>query len=375
MAAPEDGSAAADAAPDAPREPAPKAASPAAEIAGVESVGRAAEILRAGGLVAFATETVYGLGADACNREALHKLYKVKKRPQAHPVIVHLADAEDLPLWAAEVSAHAEKLAAAFWPGPLTLVVRRAAHVPDEVTGGQDTVALRVPRHPLAQALLAAMREGVAPGQPVGIAAPSANRFGKVSPTSAEHVRADLGGDVDLILDGGECEVGIESTIVDVSGEAPSILRPGRITAAQIEKCLNIQLVNSSEVSPAAPGTLPTHYAPRAKARLAKRVQIIEQLATNRGRRIAVLALEVSVPRLAAALTAVESAVPASYAHSLYANLRRLDATGADLILIETPPDTPAWAGVLDRLMRATGGASETARSRAVAAEAEQGAE
>lgn len=328
--------------------------SPAVEIAGIESVDRAAAILRGGGLVAFATETVYGLGADAGNREALKRLYQVKKRPVAHPVIVHLAGAEDLPLWAAEVTPYAEKLAAAFWPGPLTLVVKRAGHVPDEVTGGQDTVALRVPRHPLAQALLGAMRENGEGQRPVGIAAPSANRFGKVSPTSAEHVRADLGGDVDLILDGGECEVGIESTIVDVSGDRPAILRPGRVTAAQIEKVLGIQLVNSSEASPAAPGSLPVHYAPRAKAKLAKRVQIIEQLATNRGRRIAVLALEVSVPRLAAVLTVVESAVPVTYAHSLYANLRRLDATGADLILIETPPDTPGWAGVMDRLRRAT---------------------
>ena len=330
------------------------AAPVAAPIAGIEAIERAAALLREGGLVAFATETVYGLGADAGNRDALQKLYKVKKRPAAHPVIVHLASADDLPLWAADVSPHAEKLASAFWPGPLTLVVRRAAHVLDEVTGGQDTVALRVPRHPLAQALLAAMRDGGDGGRPLGIAAPSANRFGKLSPTSAEHVRADLGADVDLILDGGDCEVGIESTIVDLSGELPAILRPGRITAAQIEKILDIQLVNSSESSPVTPGSLAVHYAPRAKAKLAKRLQIIEQLATNRGRRIAVLALEVSVPRLAASLTAVESAVPASYAHSLYANLRRLDAAGADLILIETPPDTPGWAGVMDRLRRAT---------------------
>jgi len=268
-------------------------------------------------------------------------------------VIVHIASAEELPLWAAEISAHAEKLAGAFWPGPLTLVVKRAAHVLDEVTGGQDTVALRVPKHALAQALLMAMRGAVEASRAVGIAAPSANRFGKVSPTSAEHVRHDLGGDVDLILDGGQCEVGIESTIVDVTGELPAILRPGRITAAQIEALLHIELAVPSETAPIVPGSLPLHYAPRAKAKLAKRMQIIEQLTANRGRRIAVLALEVSVPRLAASLTVVESAVPASYAHSLYANLRRLDATGADLILIETPPDTPGWAGVLDRLRRA----------------------
>ena len=236
----------------------------------------------------------------------------------------------------------------------LTLVVKRAPHVLDAVTGGQDTVAIRVPHHPLALELLEAFR-GPDDGSCVrGIAAPSANRFGKVSPTRAEHVRADLGADVDLILDGGACEVGIESTIVDVSGEVPAILRPGRITALQIEKVLGMSLEAPSGESPAAPGTLPAHYAPRAKARLAKRVQIIEELVVNRGRKIAVLALEISVPRLSPALTVVESVVPASYARALYENLRRLDATGADLILIETPPDTPAWAGVMDRLRRAT---------------------
>ena len=330
------------------------AAAPVIEIAGMEAVERAASLLREGALVAFATETVYGLGADACNPAALQRLYRVKHRPAAHPVIVHIADAAELPHWVAQVSAHAQKLADTFWPGPLTLVVKRAEHVADEITGGQDTVALRVPRHPLALALLGAMR-GVDDAQrPSGIAAPSANRFGKISPTSAEHVRADLGTDIDLILDGGDCEVGIESTIVDVTGELPVILRPGRVSAAQIENCLGVSLTAPTNASPVAPGSLPQHYAPRAKAKLVKRVQIIEQLATNRSRRIAVLALEVSVPRLAAALTAVEPAVPSSYAHSLYANLRRLDGSGADLILIETPPDTPGWAAVLDRLRRAT---------------------
>ncbi|MFM9967297.1 MAG: L-threonylcarbamoyladenylate synthase [Burkholderiales bacterium] len=340
--------------PSAPPVAAPAQLAPTVEITGVEAVDRAADLLHGGGLVAFATETVYGLGADANNKDALQRLYKVKHRPLAHPVIVHLASADDLPHWAAEVSTHAEKLAAAFWPGPLTLVVKRAQHVLDEVTGGQDTVALRVPRHALATALLEAFCGSGEDRQPRGIAAPSANRFGKISPTTAEHVRADLGVDVDLILDGGACDVGIESTIVDVSGEVPAILRPGRITNAQIETLLNISLAGPSEASPTVSGSLPVHYAPRAKAKLAKRVQIIEQLATNRGRRIAVLALEVSVARLAPALTVVEKAAPSRYAQTLYANLRHLDATGADLILIETPPDTPAWAAVMDRLRRAT---------------------
>jgi len=329
-------------------------AKPVAEIAGPDAVERAAAHLREGGLVAFPTETVYGLGADASNAEALKRLYKVKHRPGNHPVIVHLASAAELPRWAAELSEQAQKLASTFWPGPLTLVVKRAPHVLDAVTGGQDTVALRVPRHPLTLALLETFRGADDGSTPRGIAAPSANRFGKVSPTTAEHVLADLGGDVDLILDGGPCDVGIESTIVDVSGDQPAILRPGRITVAQIEAALGVSLSPAPDAVPVVPGSLPAHYAPRAKARLAKRVQIIEELVTNKGRRIAVLALEISVPRLAVGLSVVESAVPVSYAQSLYANLRKLDATGADLILIESPPDTPAWAAVLDRLRRAT---------------------
>jgi L-threonylcarbamoyladenylate synthase len=224
----------------------------------------------------------------------------------------------------------------------------------DAVTGGAaDTIAVRVPAHPVAQSLLAAFGNRVPAGQPVGVAAPSANRYGKVSPTTAQHVAADLGADVDLILDGGPCEVGIESTIVDVSGQHVSILRPGRITAAEIERVLDSPLSPPANERPKAPGSHASHYAPRAKVQLASRRQIIDTLASNRGRRIAVLALEVSVPRLSPALTAVVPVIPAQYARSLYASLRALDAAGADVILVETPPDTPAWAGVLDRLRRA----------------------
>jgi L-threonylcarbamoyladenylate synthase len=210
-----------------------------------------------------------------------------------------------------------------------------------------------VPGHPLAQSLLAAFGAGAADGRPVGIAAPSANRYGKVSPTTAQHVQADLGPDVDLILDGGPCEVGIESTIVDLTGEAVSVLRPGRIMAADIERVIGAPLAAAGEDRPRAPGSHAAHYAPRAKVQLATRRQIIDALAANRGRRIAVLALEVSVSRLPASMSAVVPVVPAQYARSLYANLRTLDATGADLILVELPPEAPGWAGVLDRLRRA----------------------
>lgn len=304
--------------------------------------------------MAFPTETVYGLGADASNSNALERIYRVKGRPRNHPVIVHLRGAEDLGGWAREVPESAQRLAKAFWPGPLTLVLKRAPPVLDAVTGGADTIALRVPAHPLAQALLAAFAQSGA-SRALGLAAPSANRFGRVSPTTAEHVVADLDAEVDLVLDGGPCEVGIESTIVDLASQAPAILRPGRITAAEIERVLGAPLVAPSAQAPRAPGTLHTHYAPRARVRLASRRQIIDILAAPKGQRIAVLALEVSVPRLAPALAVVVPAIAADYARSLYANLRALDASGADLILVEMPLDTPGWAGVLDRLRRATG--------------------
>ncbi len=309
------------------------------------SIDEAVAVLRRGGLVGFPTETVYGLGADARNPEALARLYAVKRRPAAHPVIVHLAQAEDVGQWAREIPAYAHRLAAAFWPGPLTLVLKRAEGVPDAITGGQDTVGVRVPAHPVAQELLR--------GFGGGIAAPSANRFGRVSPTEAPHVRADLGADVDAVLDGGASEVGIESTIVDCTGEQPALLRPGKITPAQIEAAAECLLAAPGDSAPRAPGTLATHYAPHAKLRLLKRTGMIEALTTHKGKRIAALAMEVAVPRLPAALLIVEAAVAVDYTRALYANLRALDATGADVILVEMPPDTPAWAGVLDRLRRA----------------------
>ena len=309
------------------------------------TVEEAVEVLRRGGLVGFPTETVYGLGADARNPEALARLYKVKGRPAKHPVIVHLGEAAQIDQWAREIPDYACKLAKAFWPGALTLVLRRAEGVSDAITGGQDTVGLRVPSHPLAQELLHAFGGG--------IAAPSANRFGRVSPTRAEHVRADLGADVDAVIDGGPCEVGIESTIVDCSGEQPAILRPGRITAAQLESAAETTLATPGADAPRAPGALHRHYSPRAKVRLLKRTGMIEALTTHKGKRIAALAMEVSVPRLPQALLIVEQAVAAEYSRTLYANLRTLDASGADVILVEMPPDTPSWAGVLDRLRRA----------------------
>lgn len=311
-----------------------------------ESIARAAAILKAGDVVAFPTETVYGLGADASNPDAVRKIFKLKGRPADHPVIVHILGAGQIDQYARDIPDVARALAQRFWPGPLTLVLRRTAGVPDVVTGGQDTVGLRAPSHPVARALLEAFGGG--------IAAPSANKFGRISPTLAAHVAADFGNQAPLILDGEATTIGIESTIIDLSGDAPRLLRPGAITAAQLEETLGVPLGRADADAPRAPGTLPKHYAPKAALRLVKRVEMIEALSSNRGRRVAVLALEVNVPRLAQNLVRVVPAVAAQYAHELYANLRALDATGADLILVEQPPRTAAWAAINDRLARAT---------------------
>ena len=223
-------------------------------------LARAVEILRRGGLVAFPTETVYGLGADASNAEAVARLYAVKRRPADHPVIVHFAGAAAAFEWAREVPAAARVLAQRFWPGPLTLILARSDPAKDFVTGGQDNVGLRVPSHPVARRLLAAFG--------AGIAAPSANRFGGVSPTTAAHVRADLGADVELVLEGGEAEVGIESTIVDCSGAAPVLLRPGHLSKEALESALGMPVLEKQDGAPRHAGGLERHYAPRTPAKL-----------------------------------------------------------------------------------------------------------
>lgn len=310
-----------------------------------EGIARAVAALRAGELVAFPTETVYGLGADATNVEAVRRIFKLKGRPADHPVIVHIADAAQLDDFASDVPDVAHRLAERFWPGPLTLILKRAANVPDIVTGGQDTVGLRVPSHSVARALLTAFGGA--------LAAPSANKFGRISPTTAAHVASDYGQHAPLILDGEAAGVGIESTILDLSGETPRVLRPGGISAAQLAEVLGEPPAEAGADAPRVPGSLDKHYAPKATLRLVKRVEMIEILAANRGRRVAVLALEVNVPRIAAHLVRVVPAVASQYAQNLYANLRALDATGADLILVEQPPQTAAWAAVNDRLKRA----------------------
>jgi L-threonylcarbamoyladenylate synthase len=308
-----------------------------------EPVARAVEVLRRGGLIAFPTETVYGLGADAASDAAVARIYRVKGRPPDHPLIVHIGDAAQLALWAREVPEPARKLAERFWPGPLTLVLKRARSVHDRVTGAQDTIGLRVPGHPLALEVLRAFGGG--------IAAPSANRFGKVSPTTAEHVRRDLGDDVDFILDGGPCAVGIESTIVDLSRGHPVLLRPGRITAADIATVAGTAPRSRDTDSPRAPGMLEVHYAPRHPMHLLRHEQLAHAVAS--GARPAVLAFGPEPTGVGAALWLRGSADPVRYAHELYANLRRLDEAAGGVILIERPPRGPEWEAITDRLQRA----------------------
>ena len=309
-----------------------------------KDIARAAQVLRSGGLVAFPTETVYGLGADASSASAMAKLYAVKRRPAGHPVIVHFASADAAFGWAREVPESARKLATAFWPGPLTLVLKRSEKARDFVTGGQDTVGLRVPSHPVAQELLKTFKGGVA--------APSANRFGQVSPTMAAHVRGDLGADVDLVLEGGPTEVGIESTIVDLSSGSPVLLRPGHISREQLEKVLGSPVLEKSASSPRHSGGLERHYAPRTAARLVPSYDLDKEIARLK-EKVAVLAFSRPDERVDFWLRMPRD--PQAYAQKLYAALRELDTAGCDEILIEAPPDAPEWIAVGDRLKRACG--------------------
>jgi L-threonylcarbamoyladenylate synthase len=297
-------------------------------------IEHAVDVLRRGGLVAFPTETVYGLGADAANPSALHRLFAVKGRPTDHPVIVHVARAAQLDELGRDVPDVAHALAQELWPGPLTLVVRRRPErVAAAATGGRDTVGIRVPDHPVALALL--------DGFGGGIAAPSANRFGRVSPTTAQHVRDDLDGDVDLVLDGGPATVGVESTIVDVTGNEPVILRVGGVGAERLAQLVGRPLVQRTTGEIAAPGTLASHYAPNARVELVHAGGLDEYAATLQaeGRTVGIL----EAPETAG-----------DYARILYQRLRELDARGVDVIIAVLPSETEGiGAAVADRLRRA----------------------
>jgi L-threonylcarbamoyladenylate synthase len=303
-------------------------------------VRRAAEILRAGGLVAFPTETVYGLGADASNPQAIARLYKVKGRPADHPVIVHFSSFERALAWTRDVPEEARVLAERFWPGPLTLILKGNEKAKPFVTGGQPSVGIRVPSHPVARQLLEAFGGGVA--------APSANRFGHVSPTTAAHVREDLGADVDLVLEGGPSEVGIESTIVDLSGEGAVLLRPGSISRTELQK--HVSLRSKGESSPRHSGGLERHYAPRTPARLVPTHLLDREISVLKDR-VAVLAFSRPDERVDFWLRMPRE--PQGYAQRLYAALRELDTAGCEQILVEAPPAEASWDAVRDRLERA----------------------
>lgn len=322
----------------------------------VSAIRIAARQLEAGELVAFPTETVYGLGADAENPQAVAKIYAAKGRPPNHPVIVHVAPGADISYWASDIPEEARKLIAAFWPGPLTLILKRAMHIPDTVSGGQDSIGLRCPSHPVAQALLKEFKAGKG-----GVAAPSANKFGHVSPTTAQHVRDEFGigpdSAVQCVLDGGQSDVGIESTILDLSRMATHgavLLRPGHIGPEEIAQVIGMSPRMPDVAAPRASGTLDAHYAPRTPVALVEAGElpaIIERQTAN-GKRLALIHHS-SFANLPLAGAQRMPAQAAGYAHDLYAALRAMDGVGADIILIESPPVGGEWQGVNDRLRRA----------------------
>lgn len=313
-----------------------------------QSIQLAAELLHQGKLVAIPTETVYGLGADASNPEAVVKIFKAKGRPSDHPLIVHLAYASQIQDWAEQIPNTAQLLAREFWPGPLTMILRKKAWVPPVVTGGQDTVALRVPDNPVALWLLRVFGGG--------IAAPSANRFGRISPTLATHVAEDLGDSVDCILDGGPCLVGLESTIIDLTDTQPTILRPGRITRSQLEAVLQSPVALKSQHKIRAPGMLASHYAPHTPAFLCPAEKLLTLLneRQTQGEQVGILSFS---PELLNSPCQHERRLPEQaedYEAVLYNALRELDQLKLDCILVEQPPDLEEWMAVNDRLSKAT---------------------
>jgi len=325
-------------------------------------IDEAAALLDAGELVAFPTETVYGLGGDAENPEAIARIYAAKGRPANHPVIVHLAPEADPGYWVRELPADAQKLIDAFWPGPLTLILKRASHIPAAVSGGQDSVGVRCPSHPVAQRLLSAFharRDGT--GRQGGVAGPSANRFGHVSPTTAQHVRDEFGGAVH-VLDGGAADVGIESTILDLSRGFPALLRPGHVSPQAIADVIGEapRLPDGSDATaPRASGTLKAHYAPRTPLALLPFASIEPMLAALQpadGRKVALVARASSAGAWARAphvhfIAAPED--PQSYARALYGLLRALDRADVERIFVEKLPESIEWIAVNDRLGRA----------------------
>lgn len=321
---------------------------------------RAVDLLVAGELVAIPTETVYGLGADAANPAAVGKIFAAKGRPADHPLIVHVAGHDAVGHWAEQVPDFAWELMEAFWPGPLTLILKKQPWVPDAVTGGQATVGLRVPGHPVALELL--RRFAAVRGDHAGIAAPSANRFGRISPTTAAHVAEELGERVPLILDGGPCPVGIESTIIDCSRGQPVVLRPGHISPAHLAAVLGQPpRIETSQGAPRVSGSLEAHYAPSTPLRLVAGERLLDFLNAQRHRGGHCAVLSPNQPPQAGMPHAwrLLPADPVGYAHDLYAALRDMDHAGVDLIVVEALPAGAEWAAVADRLRRAAAGAGQ----------------
>jgi L-threonylcarbamoyladenylate synthase len=307
----------------------------------------AVQALRDGELVAFPTETVYGLGAHAGHPAALRRVFDLKGRPPSHPLIVHIDSARFLGRWAREIPPAAEQLAASFWPGPLTLVLPRAYNVHPLITGGQDTVAVRIPAHPMAQQLLTAFGGG--------IAAPSANRYGRLSPTRAEHVREEFGDAVRVVMDGGDSKIGLESTIVACLNGSVRLLRPGAISWSQLRGVVGDVATGTSADAPRVPGSQATHYAPSTPLTIAsgEEVEPLAAALSAAGARVAVLALRPPL-RAHQFVTWINGGMRAeSYAHDLYANLRALDRSGCTRILVQAVPDEERWDAVRDRLARA----------------------
>ncbi len=324
-------------------------------------IDAAVQALRDGDLVAFPTETVYGLGANAQNPVAVRKIFEAKGRPASHPVIVHLDSPRYLHRWVREVPETALRLGERLWPGPLTIVMPRAANVHDIVTGGQDTIAVRVPSHPMAQQLLTAFGGG--------IAAPSANRYGRLSPTRPDHVRDELGDAVRIILDGGECQIGLESTIVACEGSRVRLLRPGAVTASQLREIVGDLLVGPDAQSPRVPGSTPSHYAPSTPMSIVPAGEIDAQAAalSRGGRRIAVLAQRLPLKAHKYVTWINAGRRPEQYAQDLYANLRTLDKAGCRQILVQDVPRDERWDAARDRLLRAASNVSDSDDTGAMA--------
>jgi L-threonylcarbamoyladenylate synthase len=314
------------------------------------AIDAAADRLAAGELVAFPTETVYGLGARADDDAAGARIFALTGRPVGHPLIVHVAEPGDAEVFAATMTPLARRLVEAFWPGPLTVIVRRKDGAAAAAAAHQPTIALRCPAHAIAHALLVAARKRGVPG----IAAPSANRFGHVSPTTAAHVVDEFGAEL-MVLDGGAAQLGIESAIVDCSGDRPVLLRPGVLTRERIESAAGVPLLQPDDGSPPAPGTLPSHYAPRAALRLMTTPMLRTALEMLGAEPLKLAVYSRSVPSGVA--TGVRHrrmpARPEQAAHELFSVLRELDREGVHLIWVEEPPPGPEWEGVRDRLVRA----------------------